>query len=226
MSFTVSEIDAPAGRITFPRRGIWTAVISLSTENPPALTTRVKIVAGGLTLSGTITRRGVLASSSEVEIIGGAAGWRKPCPAPPLGGHRADNLVRLSEVCGDLAAGVGERVVLEPGAERGLGYAWARAAGLAATALEEATRGAWWMDLVGVTHVGERPAPRQITAPWTVVPPFSPATGSLIFTAQADDLGAFLVGDQLVAPDIGTFTIGALELRWAASTIRLTAWRL
>jgi hypothetical protein len=221
--FSLNGVDAPSGLIMLPARNVWIARLTLSTEKAPAIGSRAIITAGSLSLVGTVRRSGTHVSSVEVEVIAGAGGWKKrlDAPKPP---YRADNGVRLSQVLSGLALDTGETVVLEPGAERVLGYAWSRAAGSAATALEDLTGGAWWVAPDGVTHVGARPAGARTAAPWSVER-YSAAAGSLVFTTPAEDLAAFPIGGELAAEGIEPFVIGSLEIRWAAATVRLSAWR-
>jgi hypothetical protein len=219
--FALNGIDAPTGFIAIPEFGLWRARVLLATEAPPPADARVTLAAGSLTLVGTVESAGAHVGLSEVLVRGGSGGWSRRVKGWP---HRADNGVRLSEVVASLAAEVGETAVLEPGAERLVGYAWVRHEGPATTALEDLTAGTWWMAPDGVMHVGVRPARGRVTAPWSVVR-HAPAEGFLVLSTPGEDLGAFLPGGELRGEGIAPFEIGALEARWSSQTVRLAAWR-
>lgn len=216
--FTVNDIPLTSGHITLPNRGVWHATLALAAEEPPAVGASVTIVLGTLTLIGTVTRAGAHVSSSEVVVVGGRAGWRRVLKAK---NYRADNNVRLLQVAADLATETGETVVLEPGAERALGYAWTRPAGAASIALDE-LEPRWWVDAAGVTHIGPRPAGSRVTAQFSVEA-FSPAEEVLVITSPEDDLAAFPIGAELAGEGIGAFTIGALEARFSGTSLRVEA---
>lgn len=222
--FAVGDIDAPAGSLLFPAKGVWGGRISLSTDAPPVVGRRVAVVAGSLSASGTVTDSGSQASASEVEVWGGAAGWRRVLAARPV--YRDDALVYLSRPLQDLATATGETVTLQAGAERALGYAWTRPRGPACTALDELSPTGWWVDRAGVTHVGARPSPAPVTAPWTLAFPPSPASGWLLLAVQQEHLSAFDVGGVLDGEGLSRpFTIGALRVLWARGSVRIEVWR-
>lgn len=227
MSFALDGIDSPAGFVEFPPYECWFARL-VTTDQPPALGSLVTLTAGTVTARGTVTSSTFYQHNGHVELVGGVNGWSKSLPA--VGGYRADNGVRLSQLVNDLALATGETIELQ--ADRVLGYAWTRAAGSASSQLEAALRDdRWWIDARGVTHVGTRPLGALVSVPWTVGGGYDPIT-RILHVRQADyDVAAFLPRAQLVGDEVGSdaapFVVGSMRATWgrAGLAIRLQGER-
>ncbi|MFT3773016.1 MAG: hypothetical protein QM820_47135 [Minicystis sp.] len=142
MSFTLAGNDLQAADVQILGYGIWTAEVSLADARPLTSGSGVQLVLSDLTMEGTIRSGGEFVGETRYFVVGGADGWAKTVKRRA---YRADNGIRLSQVAQDLAAEVGETVVVLPAAERVVGYAWQRLGGSASAALS---------DLAGSSSVG------------------------------------------------------------------------
>jgi hypothetical protein len=173
---------------------------------------RVTLTLGGLVLAGTVRRGGTFVSSTGILVVGGADGWARTLG--PRAPYRADNGVRLSTVAADLAADAGERVALEPGVERVLGYAWTRGAGVASGALDALSAGLWWVAPGGETRVGPRPAASAVPGATVYsVEACEPERGWARLSCPDDALGAFLPGVAVpLGEGAGTMAVEAVDV--------------
>lgn len=193
--YTVNGTPVQAITVKLPRRGIWTARCKLTGPNVLAARAAVTIQLGDLTLVGVVRLGGVFVSSAEYVIVGGSDGWAR-LVAPRA--HRNDAGVKLSRVALDLAKDAGERLVVLPGADRVLGYAWPQFAGAASENLD-ALGSPWWVAPNGLTYVGARPAaelPKVVK--WTLAS-FDPAQRLAVVAPGNDMLAAFQPGVDLAA---------------------------
>lgn len=133
------------------RVGVWVAQVAL--PSPVQLAGAVSLTVGDLTLTGTVVRGGPVEGEASYLVTGGAGKWRLPIGARP---YRNDLGVKASTVLQDAARDAGERLVITS-PEVLLGSAWVRAKGEAWNVLAQVAP-VWWMDNVGVTQVGPRPA--------------------------------------------------------------------
>jgi hypothetical protein len=208
MAYTLAGLDLRRAEGNVPRYGIPVASAWLTDEAALVAGARASLVVGDLTMKGTLRRGGTFAGSTEWILDGGAGGWSKNVAARH---HRSDGGIMLSQVAADLAAEVGEQVVLEPGVDRSLGYAWTRIAGLASEALD-ALGVPWWVEVDGVTHLGTRPV---LPVPSTVafqVADYSPRFRRAQLVSPGDTFAAFLPGATWSAPGIDPFTVTSFRL--------------
>lgn len=217
--FALGAEDLQRGRVFQPTYGLWTARVILLRSRILALGSRTTLTIGDLALAGTIRSGGDFEGRSSYLVVGGADGWRKSVKERP---HRADNGVRLSSVVVDLATEVGEQVVLEPGVERSVGYAWLRAAGVAAAVFEElGVR--WWMAPDGWTHVGTRPSSRVAATVKLLAEDYDPAMPMAVLVSP-DDVYAPLQPGAVVAGPSGDLTISSVELLVEAGSVRAVVY--
>lgn len=140
-----------------------------------------------LALVMSVVRSEVYAGSRSARLVSGFGGWRQAMAAHPL--YRDAGGVRLRDVLRDLAAEVGER--LGPIADRSLGAFFSRAMGPASRVLGVLVgRDGWWVDALGVTQIGERPA-APITSAFDVTH-YLPEVG--IVEVATEDLPAWMPG--------------------------------
>ena len=137
-----------------PSEGLW--FVDAFLAQAQAVTGRVEVKVGGITLSGTVVPEasGSFTGARRVRVVAGAGGWLSHV-GPKF--YHNDAGVRAYTVVRDLAQEVGETLgSFAPGAEK-LGADWVRRGGLASSWLERAVGGAcWWVGYDGVTHVGTR----------------------------------------------------------------------
>ena len=155
MPFTINGSDLTLARASIPRYGLWQADVTTVEVLTLAKGAAVRLVLGDLVLVGVVDAGATWAGASSYQITPGAGGWTRELPARA---YRNDGGILLSQVAVDLATESGERLVVEPGADRVVGYAWTRMGGIASSALVELVGSSWWVGADGVTHVGQRPA--------------------------------------------------------------------
>lgn len=218
MTFTLSGAPITSAVVRLPRYGIWTATVVVAGALELAAGASAVLTVGDLTLSGTAKPGGTFAGQAEYTITGGAGRWGARVSARQ---HRSDAGVTAAQVVADLVLDAGERgAVLEPGADRPLGYAWARAAGIASDALAQVAGVAWWVAPDGITHVGTRPAATLATTLGGLAyePRFRRATVAIADDAVAQFApGATLVHSSLPAP----LEIGSVVLRISADAVEV-----
>jgi hypothetical protein len=216
-SFAGSRIVS--ARVTLPPWGAWSADVQLAAED--AVSPRGVLTIGNLSLVGAVLpgRDGPFAGSRSLRLVGGAGGWYRTVGArfyaKPQG-------VRLATVLGDVAAEVGEAIVLSSAfTSRVVGQFWARAAGQAVGVLSVAAGRAWYIDEVGVTQVGERPS-TTVSSPFTISGPGYRGSLGMVEIATEDLLswrpGALFRSELLSTP----LTVASVSIHMAAdSTLRL-----
>jgi hypothetical protein len=155
VAFTLNDFDITRARVSIPRYGLWSGDVTTAEQLDLKAGAAVRLVLGDLVLVGVAGPGGTWAGASSYLIRPGAGGWTRELPARA---YRNDGGILLSQVATDLAAEAGERLVVEPGADRVVGYAWTRLGGVASAALVELVGSSWWTGIDGVTHVGPRPA--------------------------------------------------------------------
>lgn len=146
--------------ITIPIYGAWSADVEI--EGTTAISPKVTLVIGGLSLVGTVIRQAAFAGARKVRIVGGAAGWRKQIAAR---GYSLPSGVRASVIIADAASESGETI----GATltNVVGNFFVRRKVKAERVLKLLANNVWYIDAAGVTQVQERPTSR-IVSPFTV----------------------------------------------------------
>jgi hypothetical protein len=193
-TFTLAGLALSSATVTLPRWGTWVADVDM--VDPVTLSGAVELLVGDVVLRGTIVpgAGGSYVYSSSWTLVGGAGGWAK---AVGPRAYRSDGGIPLSQVAADLAAEVGEQVVLEPGVDRDLGTAWSRmGGGTAADELAMLVGGLWWMAPDGVTHLGPRPVVPVPSTVAFVVENWAPTRKRARITSPDDTLAAFMPGGQ------------------------------
>jgi hypothetical protein len=205
--------------LKLPQWGVWTARVKLASDNVLAHGAAAVIVLGDLTLAGTVRAGGVFSSSAEYIILGGKDGWAGPVAKRS---YRTDTGVKLSQVATDLGIDAGERVALLPGTDRSVGYAYARAAGTGAEALD-ALGTPWHVGSDGITYLGERiglPLPKA--AKWSVES-YDPARRMAVIGIANDALAAWQPGTKVKGNGIDLL-IGSVVVRITDRRIALEVW--
>ncbi|HEX8795449.1 MAG TPA: hypothetical protein VF765_31080 [Polyangiaceae bacterium] len=148
---TVNGQRAISVRLVTPWRGAWFADVDLDPETKLLIPSgRVVLTIGSTILTGTVDPRaaGRFGSSAHLRIVGGAGGWDKNVSAQHF--HN-DAGVPSSIVYTATAALVGEVVVATTPALFGPDFV--RSAGPASRVFGDVD---WYVDALGVTHVGAR----------------------------------------------------------------------
>lgn len=193
-------------------QGPWWAEVDLEnvaekiTAGPGA-----KLVINGVTLSCAVDHVGTHGQAKACRVVGGAGGWGAAVAAH---GYANDAVVKARAVADDAARAVGETIgAFEPGKER-LAANYARQAGTASIALEDAAGGSiWWVGYDGKTNVAkERPTSKAAPGSYEVLA-FNPRTQvvELGVTGLTVGVGS-VISDRLDAPaTIRAFTLKLTE---------------
>lgn len=155
---SLADSRVVTARVTLPAWGRATADVRLADDDalPPG---PVLLTIGNLSLAMTSVpdRDGPFAGSRSVRLVAGMGGWSNDVAARFYA--FAQPGVRLATVLRDVAAEVGETIVVSAAQDRSIGPFFARAAGPASRVLAALVgREAWWIDPAGVTRIGERTA--------------------------------------------------------------------
>ncbi len=192
MSFTFGNRLISKLHLEIPRRGIASADIELA--EPVSLSGRQTIVAGNLSLVGTITDGAVVAGRGQYHWVAGNAGWSKVILER---GYPA-SLVNRSTVIRDAAQACGE-MVNQPGPDASLGLpgngGWFRPAGPAwdvLKALDEVAPLPWYVDSAGTTQIAERPGGAAYTD--GTLEGSYPEDGRLVIVPNQERIAGYLPG--------------------------------
>jgi hypothetical protein len=156
----LNALRGVSARITMAKTGSWVADVDVDLEAVPVMPTGpAELVVGIGALFGKIDARatGRFGTTGRVRLVGGA-GWDQPIPALHL--HN-DAEVLSTVLYATVGAQVQETVVeLTPPRLLGVDFTLMRGAASRVFAGQD-----WWVDLLGITHVGPRiplPAPPTI----------------------------------------------------------------
>jgi len=207
--------------IHVPPIGPWWADLVL--EDDAEVSGAVDLVVGRQTFRGTVVEAssGVFAERRLVRFVAGAAAWGALVEARA---YHSDAGVGALQVAQDAAALVGETLgAFSPG-ETTVGIDYARTAGPASRALEDAAGGSsWWVGYDGVTVVGTRPTSSAAPTDFEVLA-FDPV--SRLATLAVDDLSTIGIGSVLPADArlAASQTIRELRIEVSEDALRVVAW--
>lgn len=188
--------------------GPWWADVDLE-RAAAGLAGAVKLVINGKTLAGTIApnENGTFGQQRRCRVVAGAGGWGT---AVPYKGYHNDAQVKARLVADDAARAVGEQIgTFTPRADR-LANNYARQAGAASIALDDAAQGGvWWVDYDGRTNVAtERPTVKAAIGSYEVLA-FNPRTRVVELGVDGLTVGVgSIISERLDAPEtIRSFTL-------------------
>ncbi len=213
MSFfsSCAGLQIVSGSLLIPKVGAWTADLELAGTG--AVGSKVAIVIGNLTLTGTAIRAEAYGGQTKARLVGGAGGWRGSCPAQ---GYGSSSGVQLSTILGDAAQAVGETVNVANDTTIGNGYA--RVAFATSDAgdvlwhmIDLGFIPAWYVDASGTTQVQDWPA-STVTTPFTVT---AQHTDKGVVEIATEDYASWMPGVSFTAPQLsGTFTSAGVHYVW------------
>lgn len=138
--------------VIIPRHGIWTADVQVQSSD--TISGEVTIELGGLVMRGTIEHGAPYRSRGWYRVLGGKATWRDTLPGRS---YRNEPGVKVSTIVSDVARESSEPVQGDlPKTRVGPGYV--RTRGAPARALDAASPSGWYVDELGITRLGSRPA--------------------------------------------------------------------
>lgn len=184
-SYGISRVTS--ARVHLPAWGAPTAVVQLAEEDAIPLT--APLVIGDFSAVMSVQKTGPYGGSRGAWLIAGANGWRKLVRRQFY--RDTANGVKLSAVLRDVAALVGETVSVPAALDRVLGPYWNRQEDAAAMALARLVGSGWWVDPLGVTRIGERPA-STVGVDFDPVAPIRPELGS--YTLATEELAPWVPG--------------------------------
>ncbi len=218
---TLNGLPVERAVIHEPHQGPWFADIDLVTDPAPSGKATLKV--GTTTFLGTIdpSASGDFGGRGRVRLVAGANGWNKLVRQRD---YSSDVGVSAAAVASELASDAGETIGVYQPQRAKIGSHYAREAGPAGKALEEVIGSAtWWVDRVGVTHVGARAATALAPGAVTGIQGYNARQREL--TLAVSDLGLVQVGQTVTSPLASdTLTISSLETRITPEAIKLTAW--
>lgn len=212
-----------AADIRIPWVGTWTADLAVD-EVGAALTGRVTVTLGGLSLVGTVddVHAGAWAEGRGVRVVGGAGGWGKALPPK---GHHNDAGVKLSTVLSGAALEAGETLSLAAALETRIGVDFVRDAGPASAVFAAAAPAAlWWVDPAGVTQVAASRASSEVAKGADLeLLDFDPIEGR---AELAGDPAAVPIGTVLRFPGRlpAPMVVRELALLLDEERLRISAW--
>lgn len=202
-----------------PPLGPWFADVTF--ERAPDVEGAVTLALGALELSGTIAVHfeGTRGLQRMSRIVAGAGGWGTLLP--PKAYHN-DARVKARTVAEDAAREAGETLGDFAPAEERVGIDYVRQSGPASRVLEDVIGArAWWVDMAGATHVGERESTEADPDAYTVLE-YEPA--ARVVTLAVDDLTAVAIGSVLSADLDSPQTVRELTVRVTPDAVRVRAW--
>lgn len=237
MSFDLSGHPIDNATLRVPRYGVPSARVSMVDSGTGlAVGSVVTLNLGDVSMLGVVLEGGDFGNAEVWTVVAGAGAWSSKVAGRAY--HEAAG-VSLARAVADLGTEIGEVRIngtLFPPlalADRSLGLAWTRPAGLASEALDAATRpagapagtpGQWWVGMDGITRCGARQA-RPYTAPPTLtIDSYDPSTRAATIHVADDALAALLPGCALTAtglPDV--LTIGSVVVRVTPGSIEVEA---
>lgn len=175
------------GRVHLPAWGAPTAVVQLAEDDPIPTTGALRI--GDFSQAMTVEKTGPYGGSRGVFLVAGANGWKRTIRRQFYSNSQG---VKLASVLGDAAKLCGETVSLGSDfAARVVGEFWARAEAPASHTLDRTVGQSWWINPLGVTQIGDRPA-SVIEVDFDPVAPIRPELG--VYTIATEDLLPWVPG--------------------------------
>jgi hypothetical protein len=148
---SLNGVQITSCRIVLPTYGIWHGDVVVATTSTIAGPVTIQI--GSLTLTGTAYRMASFAGVRSVRVVGGAGGWQVDVPGQS---YEVPNGVTAQMVLGDVAAAVGETLVLTGTLPTWTRYV--REAMPASRILNQVLGATWWVDTTGKTQNAPRPS--------------------------------------------------------------------
>ncbi len=199
--------------VLMTKTGAWIVDVDFTLAVPVVPTGPALVTIGTSVLRGTIDARatGRFSTNAHARIVAGAGGWDTAIPGQQL--HN-DAGVLSSAAYAAIAAVVKETVVeLVPPRVFGSDYTFMRGAASSVFAGED-----WWVDILGVTHVGPRiPLPMP---PKAAILEWDPKTQVAIIASDV----LIVPGMTLVDPRFGVATVDDVEHTFSEDGARAIAW--
>lgn len=205
---SVNGFSIIEGSLLIPLVGAWTADVALASDQ--AVSGRVSVVVGNLTLSGSVIRSTAYGGQTKARLVAGAGGWRTEIGAQ---GYGSPSGVKLSTVVQDAANACGETVNVASDTTIGPGYA--RVADIASDVLWQLLGQqiipAWRVDTGGTTLLSPWPT-KPVRSTFTVTDQ-RPDQGIAVIATE--DYAAWLPGCTFTSPLLdGQFTNMGVHYIW------------
>jgi hypothetical protein len=195
--------------LVLPTWGNWVAEVQVSSGND--ISGSVELELAGALFRGTVVSGNVYRERGWYRIVGGAAGWRKKIDPISL---RDGAGVKLSQAIGAAARAAGEQLAPITTDNR-IGPAFDTPEAEASLALELLARESWYVDELGVTHLGAR-ADSAYSGSYVVLDK-RPDHG--LVTIAADDISGLVPGISLEG-----ITVASVRHELTPDTLRTHLW--
>lgn len=149
MTATLNGVTVTRAQVQVPAWGVWWADVEV--DSPEPLTGSVTLAIADVEMVGTVQSGGALHGRGRYRISGGKGSWGKSIPR--LAYHN-DAGVKASTVLNDAARACGEE--LSGATNDRLGPHYVRREGAASLALNDIAPRNWYVDLDGITYIGQR----------------------------------------------------------------------
>jgi hypothetical protein len=219
LSPTINGVPATYVRVFVPYTGPWFA--DVITDGARALSGRVTLTVGSLTLVGTIDplANGARSDQQYARVVAGAGAWGRS--VLPKAYHN-DLGVKALTVAQDAAREVGESMGVVAPIVPVIGRDYVREVGPASRVLEDAIGTTpWWVDYNGVTQVSARTPSAAVTGTYEVME-YQPR--DRMVELALDDLTAVGIGSVLVDGLDAPQTVRGLEMDITEERVRVFAW--
>lgn len=202
-------------KLHIPFGGAWWAEVTL--DNDETLEGRVTIEVGSVSFSGTVVDGGSVGESRSLRVVAGGGGWGTLVSAQH---YQNDAGIRSATVLEDAARLAGENLGDLPSIAD-LGADYVRESGPASRILEDIA-GEWWVDLNGVTHVGERQV-SEGTLEGLDIFEVDPLNNRLVLSTS--DLSLVQIGTKLSGGPLDEpVTVREVTAMVSADGIRVEVW--
>lgn len=203
---TVDGSSVTRARVTFGSWGLWFAGVDLTDD--ATLSGAVTLTVAGTECACTVLSGGTADGRAAYTLVGGAGKWGLEIPAKS---YADDSGVKVSSVLQDAASKCGEQIAGLPTTRKGPAYA-RRAAPAYETLCGLAPRN-WYVDLDGVTRIGQRATVEY--------------TGTAERTRRDPQAGVIELATESVEqllPGVNVDDLGpATDVEWILTKNRLTA---
>jgi hypothetical protein len=204
--------------LTVPPIGPWYADVDLIDDT--ALSGRVTLEVGGLSLSGTVDARhdGTQGVARRTRVVAGGGSWGRTVAAKH---YHNDAGVRALLVAQDAAREAGEELGTFS-VTGSVGVDYVRSSGAASLALVDVIGSTpWWVDFAGLTQVTERTTSPAAAGAY-VLEAYDPR--ARVATLAVDDLTAIGIGTILSEGLDAPQTVRELTIDVSPESTRVRAW--
>lgn len=196
--------------LVIPKRGIWTADVTLPDPLDLAIGSRVTLTIANLSLRGTLIRASEFQGDYQARLVGGAGKWRNVIPARS---YRSPAGLKRGPILKDAAREAGEEINVVDDAT--IGGFCIRAKNPAFRILD-ALYPNWWVDTDGKAQIRARPT-GNVATKFDLVS-FQPSTAR--YEIATEFPASFMPGMSFVSPTTAQATANLVEHQLSQGKLR------